>query len=191
MAIAAIGMFSVANAQMRIGEWDVKSNALYDLTTSISLGAEMQTAAHCSVELTGSYNGWDVGGNKWRHWILQPEVRYWTEYDAMDGHFFAVNLLFGQVNVGCFSTGLFGDALKNSRFQGWAVGAGIGYGYAWRLGREKNWKIEAEATLGIAHFKLDRFSAHTGHIIQRDRKLTSIAPTKIAVNICYAFNTGF
>ena len=190
VAIVAIAMFSAANAQTWVNEVDVKTNALYDATLSLSFGAELQTAANWSVELTGSYNGWDVGGNKWRHWILQPELRYWTEYDEMDGHFFAVNVLFGQVNVGCFSSGLFGDALKNSRFQGWAMGAGIGYGYAWRLGRNHDWKIEAEATVGIAHFKLDRFSAHTGHIIQRNRTDTSIAPTKIAVNICYAFNTG-
>lgn len=184
MIIAALAMCTTANAQQHIGEVSVKTNALYDATLSLSLGAEMQVAPKWSLELTGSYNGWDIDGNKWRHWIVQPEGRFWLNGD-MAGHFFAANFVIGQINVGCFKSGLFGDELQNSRFQGWLSGAGIGYGYAWRL--SDSWKLELEATVGVLHWQGERYSAYSGHLIQRDRSFTTVAPTKVAVNFAYVF----
>ena len=166
-------------------EINVKTNALYDATMSLSLGAEMQVDYQWTVELTGSYNGWDVFGNKWRHLIIQPEARYWLNDDELEGSFFAVNVLFGQVNVGNFSMDLFGDKLKNSRVQGWMTGAGLGYGYAWWL--SDYWKLEFELTAGVMHFKGDRYSALTGHKIQRNRTMTKFAPTKVALSVVYVF----
>ena len=60
LIILAIVIGSAAGA--RADELSVKTNVLYDATLSVSLGAEMQVAPKWSVELTGSYNGWDVGG---------------------------------------------------------------------------------------------------------------------------------
>uniref|UniRef100_UPI00272A880A DUF3575 domain-containing protein n=1 Tax=uncultured Duncaniella sp. TaxID=2768039 RepID=UPI00272A880A len=182
LIILAIVIGSAAGA--RADELSVKTNVLYDATLSVSLGAEMQVAPKWSVELTGSYNGWDVGGNKWRHWILQPEGRYWLKGD-MTGHFFAANFLFGQANVGCFSFDLLGEELQNSRFQGWVTGAGAGYGYAWRL--SDRWKLELELTVGVVHFKGDRYSAYSGYKVQRDKTFTTVAPTKAAVTFSYVF----
>lgn len=184
MVVAALAVCWVANGQQLPGEVSVKSNALYDATLSLSLGAELQVAPKWSVELTGSYNGWDIDGNKWRHWILQPEGRFWLNGD-MEGHFFAANFVFGQINVGCFKTGMFGVELQNSRFQGWVTGGGVGYGYAWRL--SDSWKLELEATVGVMHWSGDRFSAYSGHKIQTDRSFTTVAPTKAAVTFAYVF----
>ena len=45
--------------------------------------------------------------------------------------------------------------LKDSRYQGWFVGAGVAYGYAWILGR--HWNLEAEIGIGYSYTRYDRF----------------------------------
>lgn len=182
LAVALTATATTASAQ--IEEITAKTNMLYDLTTSVSLGAEVQFAPFWSAEVTGSYNGWDIGLGKWRHWIVQPELRYWI-WDDMEGAFFAANYLVGQINVGCFTRNLFGRQLMDSRFQGWVQAAGIGAGYAWRV--SDYWKLETELTLGVAHLHLDRFSAASGHITRRNKSVTTFAPTKIAFTLAYIF----
>ncbi|MDE5916022.1 MAG: DUF3575 domain-containing protein, partial [Duncaniella sp.] len=56
----------------------VKTNLLYDASLTINVGAEMQVAPKWSVDLSGNYNPWTLsGGKKWKHWLIQPEARYW------------------------------------------------------------------------------------------------------------------
>ena len=45
--------------------------------------------------------------------------------------------------------------LKDHRYDGWAVGGGIGYGYQWPLGR---WfGIEASVSAGYIYFHYDKY----------------------------------
>lgn len=182
--LLAIAAMLCVSSGVRADEISVKTNVLYDATLSLALGAELQVAPQWSVELTGSYNGWDVAGNKWRHWVLQPEGRFWLKGD-MKGHFFSANALVGQANVGSFKWGILGDRFQNSRFQGWVSGAGLGYGYAWRL--SDNWKLELEIAVGVLHFEGDRISSSTNRTIERGLKYTYFAPTKAAVSFAYCF----
>ena len=56
----------------------IKTNLLYDATATINIGLECRLGRRWSLDLSGSYNGWKLGGDrKWKHWLVQPEGRYW------------------------------------------------------------------------------------------------------------------
>ena len=112
----------------------VKTNLLYDATTTINLGAEIGVAPKWTVDLSANYNGWTFNDNKkWKHWMAQPEVRYWF-CERFNGHFLGAHLLGGQYNWGGLDLplGIFDD-LKEHRYEGWYVGGGVVYGYQWLL----------------------------------------------------------
>ncbi len=77
----------------------VKTNLLYDVTTTLNLGAEFRVAPKWTIDLSGNYNPFNLGNDrKMRHWLVQPEVRYWF-CEAFNGHFLALHALGGQFNV--------------------------------------------------------------------------------------------
>lgn len=169
----------------------LKTNALYDATASINLGAEMALSPKWTVEVSGNYNPFTFSDNrKWKHWFVQPEVRYWT-CNKMMGHFFGAHLIGGQFNVGNidFDADILGSdfsKLKDSRFEGWAVGAGLAYGYAWVLSRHFN--IEGEIGVGYAYMRYDRFACiNCGEKLEDDLSHNYFGLTKLALNLVYIF----
>ena len=127
--LCAVGFVNRIQAQ----EWAVKTNLLYDATTSMNVGVEKALSEKWTLDLSGNWNPWQFSDNKkWKHWFLQPEVRYWT-CRKFGGHFLAANLWGGQYNVGGISglpdfLGTNFSQLADHRYEGWFVGAGIGYG---------------------------------------------------------------
>ena len=67
----------------------VKSNLLYDITSTINLGVEYEVAPRWTLEMSVNYNPWSFSDNKkMKLWMLQPEARYWL-CSGFSGHFFA------------------------------------------------------------------------------------------------------
>lgn len=169
----------------------VKSNLLYDATATINLGAEVGLAPRWTFDLSGNFNAWNFSHNrKWKHWLVQPEARYWF-CDRFSGHFLGAHLLGGEYNVGGIHNHIsilrtdFSN-LSEHRYQGWFVGAGIAYGYAWILGR--HWNLEAELGVGYIYTKYDRFQcAGCGKKVAEDQPHHYIGPTKAAINLVYLF----
>ena len=168
----------------------VKTNLLYDATATINLGAEVRVAPRWSIDLSGNLNAWNLGSERrWKHWLIQPEARYWL-CEATTGHFFALNALGGKFNVGHvgFAHNFLGthfSHLSDHRYQGSVIGTGIGYGYSWLLGR--HWNIEAEATVGLVHGSYDIFEcAGCGRRVGHNSS-NHFLPTKLAVNVVYVF----
>ena len=94
LVFAAVG---ISLSAQNIG---VKTNLLYDLTSTINLGAEIGLAPKWTLDLSGNYNAWAFKNDKkWKHWMAQPEARYWF-CEAFNGHFLGLHLLGGQFNVG-------------------------------------------------------------------------------------------
>lgn len=173
------------------GQVQLKTNLLYDATMTVNLGAEVALAPKWSLDVSGNLNAWTLdNGRRWKHWLAQPEVRYWF-CDRFAGHFVAAHLLGGQYNMGAWKHGFdfLGNhfsKLKNNRFQGWYAGAGIAYGYTWILA--KHWSFEAEIGIGWAYTRYDVYPcAHCGNKIAKDRSHNYVGPTKAALNIIYAF----
>ena len=66
----------------------VKSNLLYDITSTINLGVEYEVAPRWTLEMSVNYNPWSFSDNKkMKLWMLQPEARYWL-CSGFSGHFF-------------------------------------------------------------------------------------------------------
>ena len=56
----------------------VKTNLLGWGTASINGGIETKVSAKSTISLFGSINPFEFGNHKqWKHWLLQPEYRYW------------------------------------------------------------------------------------------------------------------
>ena len=56
----------------------VKTNLLYDIIATANLGIEFKVAPKWTVDISGNLNAWTFSDNKkWKHWVLQPEARYW------------------------------------------------------------------------------------------------------------------
>lgn len=169
----------------------LKTNLLADGLLNPNIGIEVGLAPKWTFDATGQFNAWTLSHNRrWKHWAVQPEVRYWF-CDRFGGHFVGMHMHGGQYNIGGFNgrLNLFGtDArkLKDSRFQGWFIGAGVGYGYAWVLGH--HWNLEGEIGFGYSYTRFDKFRcAGCGKKVEEDKPHHYIGPTKAAVNLVYLF----
>lgn len=168
----------------------LKTNLVGDGLLSPNAAIEVGLAPKWSAELSGQFNFWDVNGHKWKHWVVQPEFRYWL-CERFTGHFFGLHLLGGEYNFGNIDAGfkfLGSDFrnLKDMRYQGWGAGAGIAYGYAWPVA--KHWNIEAELGIGWIYTRYDSYPCVTcGRKIDSDKPHNYVGPTKAALNIVYLF----
>ncbi len=181
------GMFQSVRAQ----EVAVKTNLLSDAFLNINFGVEAGLAPKWTVDLSGQFNGWKLSHDRvWKHWAIQPELRYWF-CDRFSGHFVGAHLHTGQFNVGGIDTdfsflGTDFSKLYDSRYQGWFVGAGIGYGYSWILNR--HWSFEGEIGLGYSYVRFDKFRcAGCGAKTADDQTHHYVGVTKAAVNLIYVF----
>lgn len=187
-AIALVLSFTIGVSAQKVG---IKSNVLADATLSPNLGVEFRMAPKWTFDLSGQLNAWTIDSKKWKHWLVQPEARLWL-CEAFQGSFFGLHALGGQFNIGHIKNNIniFGNdfsQLSDYRYQGWAVGAGIAYGYAWLLG--KHWNLEAEIGIGWAHFEFDKYRAceTCGTAVDSSKRHNYFGPTKLALNFEYLF----
>lgn len=184
-------LFLIIPVKTQARDFAMKTNLLYDATATVNLGLELAVAPRWSIDLSGNFNAWNFSeGKRWKHWLAQPELRYWLCRD-MGGHFFAFHLLGGQYNVGKVNLdflGFLGDNFKDFktlRHQGWYGGAGIGYGYTWMLGT--HWNIEAEIAVGYIRSWYDVYEcAGCGRELKSEQN-NYVGPTKAALNLVYVF----
>lgn len=169
----------------------VKTNLIYDVSTTVNLGAEVGLSPKWTLDVSANYNGWTFSENKkWKHWLIQPEVRYWL-CERFNGHFVGAHLLGGIYNIGNLDTDFmllgtdFGQ-LKNYRYEGWMAGVGVGYGYQWLLSR--HWSLEAEIGVGYVYSRADKFECATcGEKLEDNEPHHYVGPTKVALSLIYAF----
>jgi len=122
VALMALG----TGRQMVAQDMALKSNVLYDVTTTINLGYEIALNHKTTLDIWLNYNPWTLG-NKWvglyedelaglggisnsgasaskrdkklKHLAIQPEVRWWL-CEKFNGHFFGAHLHGGLYNIG-------------------------------------------------------------------------------------------
>lgn len=74
LIVLVLGCFIESKAQ----KVALKSNLLYDATTTMNLGLEFGLARKWTLDVPVNYNPWKPdNGRRLRHWGIQPEVRYW------------------------------------------------------------------------------------------------------------------
>ncbi len=78
----------------------LKSNLAADAVASPNLGAELKLGGRISLDVTTHYNPFSSGGTRrFKHWLVQPELRFWR-CEPFSGHFVGVHALLGEYNVG-------------------------------------------------------------------------------------------
>ena len=169
----------------------LKTNLLYDATATVNAGIEIGLAPRWTLDISGNFNDWTMSHNrKWKHWLVQPEARYWF-CERFSGHFIGIQAHGGEYNFGNLKNGIkfLGSdfsKLTDNRYQGWYVGGGLSYGYAWILG--KHWNLEAELGIGYIYTRFDKYPcAECGEKIEEDASHHYFGPTKLALSIVYLF----
>lgn len=174
-----IWMFA-ASMVMYGQEAAVKTNLLYDATTTLNLGFEFGLSKKTTLDVSGSYNPWKFGDARWRLGLIQPEVRYWL-CEKFNGGFFGLHAHYAHYNVGGLKW--FSDNMKNNRYQGDLYGGGISYGYQWILG--DRWNLEATIGVGYARLVYDKYPCTScGTRIKRDHS-NYWGPTKVGISLIY------
>lgn len=189
--VASVAFMAISLPCLSAPKVAVKTNVISDASASINLGGEIIVAPRWSVDVTWEFNNWSFnGGKRWKHWFVQPEARYWL-CDAIAGHFLGAHFIGGQYNFGHINIPInfLGTDLRNlkdNRYQGWGIGAGVAYGYSWALA--KHWNLEAEIGIGYIFTRYDRFEcAGCGGMLESGKTHNYFGPTKLALNIVYVF----
>lgn len=192
LLVIALTIALGASAQMAL-----KSNVVYDATTTPNIGAELAISEKNTVNLVYGINPWTFhsskGDRKAKHWVVMPEYRWWM-CSVFNGHFVGVHAMGGQFNASNASLflpgGFFGGdnlvkGVKNRRYEGGFVGVGATYGYQWILSR--HWNLEAEVGVGYNYVWFDKYRCGEcgGKIANGHTNYAGI--TKLGVSFLYIF----
>lgn len=134
----------------------VKSDLLTGALSSPNLSVEVKLSDRFTLEAGFHYNPFPAGGDKrWKHWFVQPELRYWM-CQPFGGHFFGAHLMYGVYNAGDMKLplGLF-KGVRSSRYEGDFLGLGVSYGYHFIL--SPRWSIETSLGVGFLHIGYERY----------------------------------
>jgi hypothetical protein len=176
--------------QVNAQKWAIKTNIVYDATATVNLGVEVGLAPKWTLDISGNLNAWSKNeATKWKHWMVQPEARYWF-CDSFSRHFIGVHAITGAFNIGGINNnisflGSDFSVLTHRRYQGYAYGAGVAYGFAFMLSKHIN--LELEAGFGYAYFDYDVYDCgYCGRRIGEGGH-HYFGPTKAAVNLVFLF----
>lgn len=179
--------FSFGTKAQNVG---IKTNLISDAVTSPNLGFEFRMAPKWTMDISGQLNAWNIHQRRWRHWMVMPEARLWF-CEAFQESFLGFHLLGGQYNVGNINP-LIGSflgsdfsQLKDHRFQGWGIGAGVAYGYDWIL--SKHWNLEFEIGVGFIYTWFDKYPCAVCGTKEDSGKHVYYGPTKLSLAIEYLF----
>lgn len=170
-------------------DFAIKNNVLYDATLTPNIGAEVALSRKSTFQLSYSLNPWELhDGKQWKHWQLAPEYRYWL-CSKFSGHFFGIHgnggeFNFRKVDITLPFTGWPCD-LDNAHYQGWNIGGGLTYGYAWIL--SKHWNFEASISVGYEYIKWKRYNCANCDSSPERGHRNYVGPTKAALNLVYVF----
>ncbi len=186
IAVSFLGGMTPSKAQ----NMAIKTNLLYDISATVNAGIEIGLAPQWTLDVSGNLNAWNWNDHtKWKHWMIQPEARYWL-CDRFSRHFVGAHLIGGAYNFGGIDNklsflGSDFSLLTENRYQGHAFGIGAAYGFAFVLSRYFN--LELEAGLGYICTGYDKFECDGCGRKVAEGIHHYVGPTKLAVNLVYVF----
>ena len=181
-----IGLLLTVSGMISAQKIALKTNLLYDATTTLNLGLELDLARSWTLDLSGSLNPWKFKDDKkFRLWMVQPEARYWF-CQKFNGHFIGFHAMGGQFNVGNMKLpfGILSE-LKDNRYEGWYAGGGFVYGYSWLVSR--HWSFEAAVGVGYDYIDYDKYKCGTCGAKEKSGHSNYFGITKLAVSAVYVF----
>lgn len=195
LLMVSIAPFYVQAEQ--VPEIAVKTNIVYDATTTPNLGIEVESGTKNTIQLFYGINPWKFNtSNSYRqlkHWVLMPEYRWWT-CSNFNGFFYGVHIMGGQfnaANVNIPIPGFFlhgdniGKGVRNTRYEGVFAGFGMSYGYQWILTHHLN--FEASLGVGYDHVWYNRYRCYKCGSKISGGQSNYIGVTKVALSLLYLF----
>lgn len=194
--IIAVFAFLASMGSVHAQKVAMKTNALYWATATPNLGMEFAMSDRWTFELEGGYNPWNLDTNnnmKVKHWLVSPEFRYWF-CNSFQGHFIGINANYTQFNIGGLPQGmpnLFVNLnpgvpmpdLSVARIQGWALGAGLTYGYAFPIARR--WNMEFTIGYGWWYSEYDQFESRKCGLFQEKIARNALGPATAGISFIY------
>lgn len=178
-------------------QFAVKTNLLYDATTTPNISAEVGVGGKNTLQLTYGLNPWEFhtkrGEKMAKHWMLMPEFRRWS-CSKFNGQFFGVHIFGGQLNAANVDLplpGFFfkGDnmrrGVRDARYEAAFAGIGATYGWQWILSR--HWNAEAEIGAGYAYARYDKYPCYECGARLAKGHTNYAGITKIGLSILYIF----
>ncbi|KGN99467.1 hypothetical protein HR11_04220 [Porphyromonas macacae] len=156
LVLGSLFLILTSSLTVSAQSFSLKTNLFHWATTTPNLGMEFKIGDKWTMDISGGYNPFTFKENrKLKHWIVFPEIRWWT-CESYTGHFLGFHFIGGRYNVGGIDIpiGRFGK-LKDYRYEGCAVGAGLTYGYHWILSKRLN--LEASVSAGYGYFDYEKF----------------------------------
>ena len=147
-------------------------------------GLEFVLNRKYTFEVAGGFNPFTFNEyKKAKHWIVQPELRYWL-CESFNGHFFGLHALAGEYNIGGIDIPIGRlSKFKDYRYEGFAYGAGLSYGHQWVI--SPKWNFEFNIGAGYTYLTYDKYPC-----VKCGSKLSSdtnnyFGVTKAAVSLIY------
>ncbi len=173
------------------------THAIFTLTPN--LGVEFGLGRRTTLEVSGGWNPWKLhgkiidsgngegesvssGGNKKLvHIYVQPEFRWWL-CERFNGHFFGVHAVGAVYNISQYTLPLT-NFKKDYRYQGYAAGAGVSYGYELMLSSVVN--LEFTLGVGVWWLKYDRYACATCSRSYESFDEFHFGPTKAGISLSF------
>ena len=162
----------------------VKSDLLTgSMLTSPNLGVELKLSERFTLEAGFHYNPFPAGGDRrWKHWFVQPELRYWMCQLRRTFLRGKPDVRRVQRSKARLPFGLF-KGIRSERYEGDFTGVGISYGYHFIL--SPRWGLETSIGVGFLHTGYERYRcSHCGERTGSGNR-NLVAPTKAAISIVY------
>ena len=193
--LLSVSLLFLCGISLNAQRFAVKTNALYLATATPNVGLEVALGERWTFEAEGGYNPWTFDKEKnmkAKHWLVSPEFRYWF-CNSFQGHFIGINGNYTQFNVGALPVPVHEafislnqtqeQDLEKSRVEGWAVGAGLTYGYAFPIARR--WNIEFTAGFGYWSSVYNQYESRTCGLFQETVKKHALGPTSLGISFIY------
>ena len=161
----------------------IGNNLLYDATLTPNLSLGVGISPHWSLGATAGFRPWPTNDNtsrKWKHLLLSPDVRYWSDSVNVH-HFFGINPIYSHYNVADvhFPLGLY-PSVRHERRQGDMAALGLFYGYSWPVAR--NLYIEALIGAAVGYAWYDSYQCeHCGMKVGSDKKVFAMPQAALSV----------
>jgi len=180
LILLLLGFITVSNAQ----KVAIKSNILYDATTTMNLGMEFRLARKWTLDVPFNLNPWKFSDEtRLRHWGAQPEVRYWF-CESFRRTFIGVHGHYADFNVGGLPDWSFiSKNMQENRYQGHLYGGGVSIGHTWIL--KKRWLLEATVGVGYARIVYDKYFCNECGSVEKSGNKNYFGPTKAGISFIY------